>query len=106
MRLVLLIVATIALGGCAGVDQDVSHLQQEQDAISAAIKKIKVVARRQRQGQSAVHRAWTGRGLLLQPSEFDRRPGYPRRRTQSGGVSRVWRPGRCDREHQRMVRPR
>jgi hypothetical protein len=43
MRLVLLIVATIALGGCAGVEQDVSHLQQEQDAISAAIKKIKVV---------------------------------------------------------------
>ena len=43
MRLVLLIVATIALVGCAGVEQDVSHLQQEQDAISAATKKIKVV---------------------------------------------------------------
>jgi len=43
MRLVLLIVAVIALGGCAGVEQDVSHLQQEQDAISAATKKIKVV---------------------------------------------------------------
>lgn len=43
MRLVLLIVAAIALGGCAGVEQDVSHLQQEQDAISAATKKIKVV---------------------------------------------------------------
>jgi hypothetical protein len=43
MRLVLLIVAAIALGGCAGIQQDVSHLQQEQDAISAAIKKIKVV---------------------------------------------------------------
>lgn len=43
MRLVLLIGAIIALGGCAGVEQDVSHLQQQQDAISAAIKKIKVV---------------------------------------------------------------
>ncbi len=43
MRLVLLIAAIIALGGCAGVDQDVSHLQQQQDAIRAAIKKIKVV---------------------------------------------------------------
>ena len=43
MRLVLLIVATIALAGCAAVDQDVSHLQQQQDAISAANKKIKVV---------------------------------------------------------------
>jgi hypothetical protein len=43
MRLVLLIVATIALAGCAGVEQDVSNLQHEQDAISAAIKKIKVV---------------------------------------------------------------
>lgn len=43
MRLVLLVVAAIALGGCAGVEQDVSHLQQQQDSISAAIKKIKVV---------------------------------------------------------------
>ncbi len=43
MRLVLLLVAIVALGGCATVDQDVAHLQQEQDAISAATKKIKVV---------------------------------------------------------------
>ena len=43
MRLVLLIGVIIALGGCAGVEQDVSHLQRQQDAISAAIKKIKVV---------------------------------------------------------------
>jgi hypothetical protein len=43
MRLVLLIAAIIALGGCAGVEQDVSHLQQQQDAIRAATKKIKVV---------------------------------------------------------------
>jgi hypothetical protein len=46
-----LIVATVALAGCSAVkneerrvDQDVTHLQQEQDAISAAIKKIKVVS--------------------------------------------------------------
>ncbi len=43
MRLVLLIAATIALAGCASVDHDVSQLQQQQDAISAANKKIKVV---------------------------------------------------------------
>lgn len=43
MRLVLLVVVAIALGGCAGVEQDVSQLQQQQDALSAAIKKIKVV---------------------------------------------------------------
>ena len=44
MRLVLLLVAIVALGGCSSVDQDVAHLQQEQDAISAATRKIKVVA--------------------------------------------------------------
>src|SRR5260370_14581270 len=43
VRVGLFIVAAIALGGCAGVEQDVSHLQQQQEAISAAIKKIKVV---------------------------------------------------------------
>ena len=43
MRLGLLLVAIIALAGCSSVEQDVSQLQQEQDAISAAIKKIKVV---------------------------------------------------------------
>lgn len=45
MRLVLLLVAVVALAGCSTVDQDVAHLQQEQDAISAATRKIKVVAR-------------------------------------------------------------
>jgi hypothetical protein len=45
MRRVLLLVAIVALGGCSSVDQDVAHLQQEQDAISAATRKIKVVAR-------------------------------------------------------------
>lgn len=45
MRRVLLVLAivTIAIGGCSGVEQDVTHLQQEQDAISAATRKIKVV---------------------------------------------------------------
>ena len=43
MRFVLLVVAMLAVAGCSGVDQDFSHLQQEQDAISAAIKKIQVV---------------------------------------------------------------
>ena len=81
MRLVLLLVAIVALGGCSSVDQDVAHLQQEQDAISAATKKIKVVHGANVKGQSAVHRARTCRGLLLQPAEFDRRPGRPRRRT-------------------------
>jgi hypothetical protein len=47
MRLSLLVVATafLTLAGCAGVQQDVSQLQQQQDALSAAIKKIKVVSR-------------------------------------------------------------
>ncbi len=44
MRLVLLLVAIVALGGCSGVDQDVAHLKQEQDAIRAATRKIKVAA--------------------------------------------------------------
>jgi hypothetical protein len=43
MRFVLVLVATVALAGCAAVDQDAAHLQQQQDAISAAIKKIQVV---------------------------------------------------------------
>lgn len=45
MRPVLLIVAIaiVALAGCSTVEQDITHLQQEQDAISAATKKIKVV---------------------------------------------------------------
>jgi len=43
MRLVLLVVAIVTLAGCSAVDQDVAHLQQQQDAISAAIKKIHVV---------------------------------------------------------------
>src|SRR5258708_1673254 len=41
----LLAVAIVALAGGFGVQQDVAHLQQEQEAISAATKKIKVVAR-------------------------------------------------------------
>jgi len=43
MRLVFLAVAIVVLAGCSSVDQDVTHLQQQQDAISAATKKIKVV---------------------------------------------------------------
>ena len=47
MRFVLLAgaIAIIALAGCSSIEQDVTHLQQEQEAISAATKKIKVVAR-------------------------------------------------------------
>ncbi|HEY6418492.1 MAG TPA: hypothetical protein VIX59_05755 [Candidatus Binataceae bacterium] len=44
MRLTLLAVTIVALAGCSGVRQDVAHIQQEQDALSAAIKKIKVVS--------------------------------------------------------------
>jgi hypothetical protein len=51
VRLAILIVAIVTLAGCTGVqqdeqhvDQDVAHLQQQQDALSAAIKKIKVVS--------------------------------------------------------------
>ena len=45
MRSGLLVVAfaMVALAGCSAFEQDVTHLQQEQDAISAANKKIKVV---------------------------------------------------------------
>jgi hypothetical protein len=43
MRLVFLAAAFVALAGCSSVEQDVTHLQQEQDAISAATKRIKVV---------------------------------------------------------------
>ena len=41
----LVAIAVVALAGCSGVEQDITHLQQEQEAISAATKKIKVVAR-------------------------------------------------------------
>ncbi len=50
MKRIFLAVAIVALAGCAGVQQeeqkvheDVVQLHQEQDAISAAIHKIKVV---------------------------------------------------------------
>lgn len=43
MRVVVLVIAIAALSGCSSLKQDVSQLQQNQDAISAAIKKIKVV---------------------------------------------------------------
>ncbi len=43
MQVVVLVVAIVALSGCSSVKQDVSQLQQKQDALSAAIKKIKVV---------------------------------------------------------------
>jgi hypothetical protein len=47
MRSAFLVVAIaiVALAGCSGVERDITHLQQEQDAISAATKRIKVVAR-------------------------------------------------------------
>ena len=44
MRLILLVMTMFTLAGCSGIQQDVTHLQQEQDAISAATKKIKVVS--------------------------------------------------------------
>ena len=43
MRLAMLATVTLLLAGCSSVDQDITHLQQQQDAISAAIKKIQVV---------------------------------------------------------------
>lgn len=43
MRLAMLATVMLLLGGCSGVDQDITHLQQQQDALSAAIKKIQVV---------------------------------------------------------------
>jgi hypothetical protein len=44
MRLLFISVALIAFAACSGVQQDVAHLQQEQDALRDAIKKIKVVS--------------------------------------------------------------
>lgn len=44
MRVVLFVVAIVALAGCSSLKQDVTQLQQEQDSLSAAIKKIKVVS--------------------------------------------------------------
>src|SRR5579863_3529191 len=44
MRRFFLTVVIIALAGCSGVQQDVTQLHEEQDAISASIKKIKVVS--------------------------------------------------------------
>ena len=44
MRLFFLTLVIIAFAGCSGVQQDVAHLQQEQDALRDAIKKIKVVS--------------------------------------------------------------
>jgi hypothetical protein len=50
MRLALVAVAIVALAGCSAikqedtrVDSDVAHMQQEQDAIGAAAKRIEVV---------------------------------------------------------------
>ena len=43
MRLALLATVMLVLAGCSTVDQDIQHEQQEQDALSAAIKKIQVV---------------------------------------------------------------
>ncbi|HKN14344.1 MAG TPA: hypothetical protein VJX68_14230 [Candidatus Binatus sp.] len=43
MRLVLLLVVIVATAGCSSVEQDTSQLHQEQDALSAAIRKIQVV---------------------------------------------------------------
>ena len=43
MRPILLAAALIALAGCSGVQQDVTQLHQDQDAISVATRKIKVV---------------------------------------------------------------
>ncbi len=44
MRLAFVAVAIVALAGCSSVDQDVTHLQLQQEAISAATKKIAVVS--------------------------------------------------------------
>jgi hypothetical protein len=43
MRLAILATMVLMFAGCSSIDQDVNHLQQEQDALSAAIKKIQVV---------------------------------------------------------------
>ena len=44
MRLLFITIALIAFAGCSGIQQDVAHLQQEQDTLRDAIKKIKVVS--------------------------------------------------------------
>jgi hypothetical protein len=58
MKRIFLAVMAIALVGCSDVkqdeqhvDQDVTHLQQQQDAISAAVKKIQVVSGSKVKGQ-------------------------------------------------------
>ena len=43
MRLAMLAMLMLLFAGCSSVDQDITHMQQEQDALSAAIKKIQVV---------------------------------------------------------------
>ncbi len=103
MRLVLL-VAIVAVAGCASVDQDVTHLQQEQDAISAAIKKIKVVHGPTVKGHPQYTTLGRAEGYCFNRSQFHRRPGRSWRRPPGSGVSQVWRPGRRDREYYRMVR--
>lgn len=42
MRLTVLAILTLVFAGCSGVEQDVTHMQQQQDAIRAATKKIRV----------------------------------------------------------------
>jgi hypothetical protein len=42
MRPVMLAMLMAVLAGCSGVDQDIARFQQQQDALSAAIKKIRV----------------------------------------------------------------
>ncbi|HYK65050.1 MAG TPA: hypothetical protein VEY94_08895 [Patescibacteria group bacterium] len=42
MRPLMFAMLLAVLAGCSGVDQDITHMQQEQDALSAAIKKIRV----------------------------------------------------------------
>lgn len=51
MKLAMLVALSLALAGCSDVkqdehdiNQDVTHLEQQQDAISAAVKKIEVVS--------------------------------------------------------------
>jgi hypothetical protein len=44
MRSILLTATVVVLAGCSGVEQDVTHIQQAQDATSAAIKRIEVVS--------------------------------------------------------------
>ena len=42
MRPVMLAILMVVLAGCSAVDQDITHMQEQQDALSAAIKKIRV----------------------------------------------------------------